>query len=55
MLKQDIKTPKETDVKYIKKVAPETEKQIAAPNGKSGQGSQRILRERTGCIPVAGD
>jgi len=53
MLKQDIKT-KETDVKYIKKVAPETEKQIAAPNGKPGQGPQRI-RERTGCIPVAGD
>lgn len=53
MLKQDIKT-KETDVKFIKKVAPASEKELSnAPKAPTKE--DRPPRTGGGCIPVAGD
>lgn len=54
MLKQDIKTTKETDVKYIKKVTSTPEKQPALNAKEQPSASDRMPRTG-GCIPVAGD
>lgn len=54
MLKQDIKTTKETDVKYIKKVASTPEKQPTLNAKEQTSVSERPPRTG-GCIPVAGD
>lgn len=54
MLKQDIKTTKETDVKYIKKVATASEKPLSASSKDQTQALAEERPPRGPCPPVAG-